>query len=75
VFEKGSKTVINQTRHVGLYGQWMGLWQPSEESKDIIIIMRKSASITRLDDRSSSIEGFAFGNQCNILFVLKKTIK
>ena len=24
VFEKGSKTVINQTRHVGLYGQWVG---------------------------------------------------
>jgi hypothetical protein len=32
VFEKGSKTVINQTCHVGLHGQ------PTKETKEIAVI-------------------------------------
>lgn len=46
VFEKGSKTVINQTRHVGLYGQWMGLWQPTEETKEIAVIFEDDLTVS-----------------------------
>jgi hypothetical protein len=48
VFEKGSKTVINQTRHVGLYGQWMGLWQPTEETKEITVIFEDDLTVSPL---------------------------
>ena len=46
VFEKGSQTVINQTHHVGLYGQWMGLWHPTEEIKEIVVIYQYDLTVS-----------------------------
>jgi hypothetical protein len=48
VFEKGSKTVINQTRHIGLYRQWMGFWQPTEETKEIAVIFEDDLTVSPL---------------------------
>ena len=46
VFEKGSATVINQTHHVGCYGQGMGFWQPSEKTKEIVVIFEDDLTVS-----------------------------
>ena len=48
VFEKRSKTVINQTSHIGLYRQWMGLWQPTEETKQIAVTFEDDLTVSPL---------------------------
>ena len=48
MFEKGSKTVINQTRHIGLYRQWMGFWQPTDETKEIAVIFEDDLTVSPL---------------------------
>lgn len=46
VFKKGQKIVANHTKHVGLYGQWMGLWQPQSETKDIVVIFEDDTTVS-----------------------------
>jgi hypothetical protein len=32
--------------HVGLYGQWMGLWQPTEETKEMAVIFEDDLTVS-----------------------------
>lgn len=45
-FLHGTYQVHNHTRHVGLYGQWLQTWQPSEDSKEIGIILEDDVNVS-----------------------------
>lgn len=45
-FDKGEKSIYNHSKNVGLYGQWMGTWQPSEIMNEIGIIFEDDVSVS-----------------------------
>ena len=45
-FNKGSKYVYTQTRHVGIYGQWMGTWRPNYQSEEITVIFEDDITVS-----------------------------
>lgn len=45
-FTKGKKYIYKHTKNVGLYGQWMGTWQPTESTKEITIIFEDDVSVS-----------------------------
>ncbi|CAC5405261.1 unnamed protein product [Mytilus coruscus] len=45
-FEKGFKTVHQQDKHVGIYGQWIDTWQPTADSKEIAVIFEDDITVS-----------------------------
>ncbi|KAK3094640.1 hypothetical protein FSP39_004315 [Pinctada imbricata] len=47
-FKYGDVRVHNHTRHVGLYGQWFGTWNPDPKSKEIAVFLEDDVSVSPL---------------------------
>lgn len=47
-FTKGHYNVFPQEKHVGIYGQWIHTWQPSEDTKEIAVILEDDLSVSPL---------------------------
>ncbi|KAK3095592.1 hypothetical protein FSP39_016444, partial [Pinctada imbricata] len=45
-FLHGDIRVHNHTRHVGIYGQWMGTWKPAPVSKEIAVFLEDDISVS-----------------------------
>ena len=45
-FDKGDINVMNHTHHVGLYGQWMGLWPHREDVREIAVIFEDDVTVS-----------------------------
>lgn len=39
--------VHNHTQHVGIYGQWIGTWNPAPESSEIAVILEDDLTVSK----------------------------
>lgn len=46
-FKHGTINVHNQTKHAGIYGQWMKTWNPSPDSKEIAVILEDDLTVSK----------------------------
>ncbi|XP_071102288.1 uncharacterized protein [Haliotis cracherodii] len=46
-FKFGTITVHNHTRHVGIYGQWLGTWKVKEQTEEIAIFLEDDLTVSR----------------------------
>lgn len=46
-FLHGEYMVHNHTKHVGIYGQWIGTWNPAPDSNEIAVILEDDLSVSR----------------------------
>ncbi|KAL3884479.1 hypothetical protein ACJMK2_024617 [Sinanodonta woodiana] len=45
-FRHGQYYIHNQTRHVGIYGQWMGTWYPNHTSSEFAVILEDDLTVS-----------------------------
>lgn len=45
-FLHGTYQIHNHTKHVGLYGQWLQTWHPTEDSKEIGVILEDDVNVS-----------------------------
>ncbi|CAH1800889.1 unnamed protein product [Owenia fusiformis] len=45
-FLHGKKTVNVHKKHVGLYGQWLETWRPTEDNKEIAVILEDDITVS-----------------------------
>ena len=45
-FDKGVRNVFIHKHHVGIYGQWMGTWQPNYQTQEIAVIFEDDTSVS-----------------------------
>lgn len=45
-FNHGTYQVHNQTKHVGIYGQWIDTWRPRKDSKEIAVIIEDDINMS-----------------------------
>lgn len=45
-FKKGTKVIYIHDKHVGIYGQWMGTWQPNYFTDEIAVIFEDDTSVS-----------------------------
>ncbi|XP_046578170.1 uncharacterized protein LOC124285934 [Haliotis rubra] len=46
-FKYGTVTVHNHTRHVGIYGQWLGTWKVTEQTKEIALFLEDDVTVSK----------------------------
>ncbi|XP_061190677.1 uncharacterized protein LOC133198655 [Saccostrea echinata] len=46
-FYHGEYRVHNHTKHVGIYGQWIGTWNPAPESEEIVVILEDDLTVSK----------------------------
>lgn len=42
-----NQQVHNHTKHVGIYGQWIGTWNPAPDSNEIAVILEDDLTVSR----------------------------
>ncbi|XP_062616938.1 uncharacterized protein LOC134278657 [Saccostrea cucullata] len=46
-FKHGEYRVHNHTKHVGIYGQWIGTWNPALDSEEIAVILEDDLTVSK----------------------------
>nr|XP_022312737.1 uncharacterized protein LOC111117800 [Crassostrea virginica] len=46
-FLHGGYKIHNHTQHVGIYGQWIGTWNPAPESSEIAVILEDDLTVSK----------------------------
>ncbi|KAK3094122.1 hypothetical protein FSP39_024369, partial [Pinctada imbricata] len=74
-FKYGDVRIHNHTRHVGLYGQWFGTWNPDPDSNEIAVFLEDDVSVSpffyrwlrnvhKKYDRRKDVAGYSLSGIC-----------